>query len=308
MLADGSPDVFCKEYERIRPRPKVVGKQRTVGAALSPAQKDERLRLLEVDNPLPQIFHDPLPRWDVGWVVHPRQRISTSYLGTINSSESLSEASTDSPLFRGWESEILIVPEPNKCLVLALHPPDREFHSATTRRRALVSEANRPARVKGPVGPLSRCSHRARHPTQADLTANATRAWGCDLLTPGRGPRDGLAAFFPRSARRTLPRYCACLAKKGLDCLIPQNLTKRYYKPALKRAGLDGFRLYDLRHTTATALLMRCVPVNAVSARLGHSSAKNTLDVYGHVLPEADELVGRALDSFFEGRTGSVRA
>jgi len=36
-------------------------------------------------------------------------------------------------------------------------------------------------------------------------------------------PLDRLAAFSPRSAPELLLRYCACLAKKGLDCLIPCN-------------------------------------------------------------------------------------
>ncbi len=54
---------------------------------------------------------------------------------------------------------------------------------------------------------------------------------------------------------------------------------------------LGAVRFYDLRHTTAAALLMRCVPVDTVAARPCHASAKITLDVYGHVLPETDQMV-----------------
>lgn len=78
-----------------------------------------------------------------------------------------------------------------------------------------------------------------------------------------------------------------------------QNLANRHFKPAITRAKLGKVRLYDLRHTTATALLMRCVPVNTVAARLGHASAKMTLDVYGHVLPETDEMVVSAISEAF---------
>lgn len=85
-----------------------------------------------------------------------------------------------------------------------------------------------------------------------------------------------------------------------------QNLANRHFKPAIERAKITGsVRLYDLRHTTATALLMRCIPVNSVAARLGHASAKMTLDVYGHVLPDTDQMVVGAISEAFFGSTGS---
>ena len=43
--------------------------------------------------------------------------------------------------------------------------------------------------------------------------------------------------------------------------------------------------LYDIRHWYCTTLLSNRVPVNTVSMLMGHSSAKMTLDVYGHVIP-----------------------
>lgn len=64
------------------------------------------------------------------------------------------------------------------------------------------------------------------------------------------------------------------------------NLTKRAFKPALERAGLSSsFRLYDLRHTCATLLLLAGEHPKVVSERLGHSSISITLDTYSHVLP-----------------------
>ncbi|WP_321402132.1 site-specific integrase [Maridesulfovibrio sp.] len=43
--------------------------------------------------------------------------------------------------------------------------------------------------------------------------------------------------------------------------------------------------LYDLRHWYCTSLLSGGAPVNTVAQLMGHSSAKMTLDVYGHVIP-----------------------
>jgi integrase len=64
------------------------------------------------------------------------------------------------------------------------------------------------------------------------------------------------------------------------------NLTKRYFHKILEKADLKGFRLYDLRHTTATLLLSEGVNPKIVSERLGHASIVLTLDTYSHILPD----------------------
>ncbi len=68
-----------------------------------------------------------------------------------------------------------------------------------------------------------------------------------------------------------------------------KNATKRHFKPLLEAAKIPPIRVYDLRHTHASLLLSAGLPVHLVSARLGHSSAKMTLDVYGHVLQHQQE-------------------
>jgi integrase len=57
------------------------------------------------------------------------------------------------------------------------------------------------------------------------------------------------------------------------------------FKPILRRAGLSDIRLYDLRHTTATLLLLAEENPKVVSERLGHATVQLTLDTYSHVLP-----------------------
>jgi integrase len=77
------------------------------------------------------------------------------------------------------------------------------------------------------------------------------------------------------------------------------NLRQNSFKPILKRAGLPPIRLYDLRHTCATLLLLADEPAKVVSERLGHSTITLTLDTYSHVLPtmqqRAAEKMGRIL-------------
>lgn len=77
------------------------------------------------------------------------------------------------------------------------------------------------------------------------------------------------------------------------------NLTKRHFHKILEQADLKGFRLYDLRHTTATLLLSEGINPKIVSERLGHASIVLTLDTYSHVLPdmqkEATSKLGKVL-------------
>ncbi len=63
------------------------------------------------------------------------------------------------------------------------------------------------------------------------------------------------------------------------------NLRGRNFADILQKANLKGFRLYDLRHTTATLLLSAGENPKVVSERLGHASIVLTLDTYSHVLP-----------------------
>lgn len=56
----------------------------------------------------------------------------------------------------------------------------------------------------------------------------------------------------------------------------------------VRRLGLPALTPHGLRHTHATALLTAGVPVHVVRQRLGHESARITLDVYAHVLPGDD--------------------
>ena len=82
--------------------------------------------------------------------------------------------------------------------------------------------------------------------------------------------------------------------------LIANNLAKRNLNRILRQAGLpERFRLYDLRHTCATLMLIAGVYPKVVSERLGHASVKITLDTYSHVLPtmqrEATEKLGNLL-------------
>jgi len=53
----------------------------------------------------------------------------------------------------------------------------------------------------------------------------------------------------------------------------------------MRKVGLDGVSLHSLRHSHATSLLSKGVPIAVVSQRLGHADQNITLSIYSHALP-----------------------
>ena len=64
------------------------------------------------------------------------------------------------------------------------------------------------------------------------------------------------------------------------------------------KQGLE-VQLHDLRHTHATLMLKAKVPFKVVSQRLGHSTAKLTLDTYMHVLEGMDTEAAASFEGLF---------
>jgi integrase len=84
-------------------------------------------------------------------------------------------------------------------------------------------------------------------------------------------------------------------SETGTPLSIP-NLTYRYFRPILVKAELLQIRLYDLRHSCATLLLIAEENPKVVSERLGHSTVVLTLDTYSHVLPTMQEKATARLE------------
>jgi integrase len=82
------------------------------------------------------------------------------------------------------------------------------------------------------------------------------------------------------------------------------NLLRRGFYPALRRAGLRQIRFHDLRHTYASLLIANGEKPKLIQALLGHSSIKITFDVYGHLLPDADDGVADRLAGLAPGSKG----
>ena len=68
------------------------------------------------------------------------------------------------------------------------------------------------------------------------------------------------------------------------------------WSTATAAAGLQGFRVHDLRHTAASVWLGAGADPKVVQRVLGHASASMTMDLYGHLVDtnlwQAARLVG----------------
>lgn len=90
------------------------------------------------------------------------------------------------------------------------------------------------------------------------------------------------------------------------NAVYERHLTTRTFKVVLKEAGLPtNFRLYDLRHTCATLLLIAGVPAKVVAERLGHYVASRLWErvVYGRPPHQTGVCAGR-ISSYKRVRAG----
>jgi integrase len=84
--------------------------------------------------------------------------------------------------------------------------------------------------------------------------------------------------------------FCESDGNYHLPDLVSQVIIRR-----IRKAGIKNGSFHTLRHTHASNLLSRGVPLPAVSARLGHSDTNVTGRVYSQALPGDDQ---RAADTW----------
>ena len=100
---------------------------------------------------------------------------------------------------------------------------------------------------------------------------------------------------------RELPPWVFC-TDEGTP--LDESRVRKAFGQALRRAKLPGFRVYDLRHTYASLLLVQNAPLTYVSAQLGHTDATTTLRWYARWIPRTDK---RAMDALDEARPNPKR-
>jgi integrase len=110
-----------------------------------------------------------------------------------------------------------------------------------------------------------------------------------------RLPEDWIVALRAHRARQDQERLAEDWREHDLvfpstagTILEAQNLLNRYFKPALKRAGLpaERIRFHDLRHAAASMFIVLGYDARTVADILGHSSPDFTLRQYAHSFEE----------------------
>jgi Phage integrase family len=81
------------------------------------------------------------------------------------------------------------------------------------------------------------------------------------------------------------------------ELLNDDNFRHRVFRPAVRRSGLTGPRFHDLRHTYAALMVAVGAHPKYLQAQMGHFSIRVTLDLYGHLFPDASRGVLDTLDT-----------
>jgi integrase len=79
------------------------------------------------------------------------------------------------------------------------------------------------------------------------------------------------------------------------------NFMSRIFRPAVKRAQLNGLTFHDLRHTCASLMIASESKPQEVAAQLGHKDARLIFQRYGHLYPGACARAMQRLDDFIHG-------
>ena len=74
-----------------------------------------------------------------------------------------------------------------------------------------------------------------------------------------------------------------------------RNLTRDFLK-VIRKTELPRIRFHDLRHTAASLMINRGIPVVVVSKLLGHSKPSVTLNIYAHCVSEYQYEAARVME------------
>jgi integrase len=150
------------------------------------------------------------------------------------------------------------------------------------------------------------------------------------LLSPPSGPadfgppktKDSVRVLpLPESVSQVLAAHIAVYGRRNADGAIDDKalifttpagdpLRYRTWHPvfgsAARAAGLKASS-HDLRHHCASLLIASGCSVKAVQVFLGHKTAMETLDTYGHLWATDDDRIRAAIDEGFQRNEDSMR-
>ena len=88
---------------------------------------------------------------------------------------------------------------------------------------------------------------------------------------------------------------------------VRRSLAAATWRTGVERAGVPSTSgWHELRHFYASLLIAAGESVKVVQSRLGHKSAMETLDTYGHLWPDSEEATRAAVDRAFMRQSDHV--
>ena len=101
---------------------------------------------------------------------------------------------------------------------------------------------------------------------------------------------------------KALPVICSAVGE-----FSDPNRVSQWWTQWREEHGFHGLKVHELRHTHATQLIANGVDFKTVQARLGHSKASITLDMYTHAQPENDRKAAELFGGILHGKVIPLR-
>ncbi|HEX2161413.1 MAG TPA: tyrosine-type recombinase/integrase [Thermoleophilaceae bacterium] len=114
--------------------------------------------------------------------------------------------------------------------------------------------------------------------------------------------------------RKLLRAHELATGRRGSDLVFGISETVPFEPSTLRRRALKAWRdadfrpigLHECRHTFASLMIAADVNIKALSTYMGHTSVTTTLDLYGHLLPNAEDEAADRLQSFLDRQRGET--
>ena len=124
-----------------------------------------------------------------------------------------------------------------------------------------------------------------------------------EMLLEQKEKQDFYKRHFRKSYNPNFTDY-VCVTQMG-DILRPAYVTQRF-KDLLNKYGLRHIRFHDLRHTFASLLLAKDVPLINVSKFLGHSDLSTTANIYAHFDTESKQASADVMTDILTKKSNNV--
>ena len=137
------------------------------------------------------------------------------------------------------------------------------------------------------------------------ITRSLAEVRGLITETEPKTPASRRSITLPQAVVDALASHLDQFATEGTDRVFtaPQggplrrrSFRTRFWLPAVDASVGQPMRFHDLRHTHAALLIAANTHPKLLQSRLGHTSIKTTLDIYGHLYEPLDEVAADRLE------------